>query len=744
MWKITLVLLVPLLGSLAAPLFFASYLRSIRASSHTVEVAGRQRMLAAELRNWTEVVAMGGEEARGAVGSHVAEFDEALRRLDQGGSVRGGAVEPVPAVLASDLAAVASFWEQVRSDLLIVAEASRGESRFQAAYQRVRDQLPQLRDLADRYVAGYVAWQEGRLREMMWILGLLVAVNLLIFLAGLVLAWRHIVRPILAVEAAARSIEAGDFSERVEVTTRGELGTLARTFNRMSDEVQRLLAALDLRRKRAEIIINSVPAWLLALGADITVRQANRSFCQALGLDQAAVAGRPLEELLPVSGLREAVLEVLASGESKQGLMFELPRQEGKRSLQVTIGGTRFAEEEEEEVLLVIEDVTERLALEEELRASQKIQAIGELAGGVAHDFNNLLTTILANTELAIGELPPGSALGEELEAIRQAARSGAELTRKLLGFSRRQPLALRPVDVGQVVTGFARMIQRMIPEDVQLRVMLEGTEFGALADPGAIEQVLMNLVTNARDAMPSGGTLLIQVRRAFGPEYFQLRGRGSPGEYVVIEVSDTGVGMDSETKRRLFEPFFTTKPVGKGTGLGMAVVYGVVKQHGGHVSVYSELGQGTTVRVFLPAQAQASELSAAASPVELRGGTETILLVEDDEVLRRTTQRVLERYGYTVLTAANGAEALELFRERASDIALVISDVVMPLMGGAELFLGLQELGHPVRFLASSGYTAREVEERVKLLDGVPFIAKPWNVADFLRKVRAVLDGGS
>ncbi len=990
MKKIALLLLVPFLGALAGALVFASYLRTTHASPYTVSVAGRQRMLAAELRDWAMMVQMGQEANRAGLRSRVAQFDEALAVLERGGTVRQGAVERVPPALAPALAAVASLWKQVRSDLLIVAEAPRGESRFQAAYERARNRLPQLRDLADRFVVDYVAWQERHLRRMIWILSLLVGVNSLVFLTGLWLAWRHIVRPILAVEAAARRIEAGDFSQRLEVTARDELGTLARTFNRMSDEVQRLLAALDLRRKHAETIINSVPAWLLVLRRDLTVQRANRSFRQALGLDEAAVAGRRLEDLLPVPGLREAALEVLASGESKQGLVFELPRQDGTRTLRVTLTGTRLAEEEvlvvvedvtndalrqsvsllnatleatadgilvvnlegrivgynrqflemwrlpeavmasrEDDVALAhvldqlqepeqflkkvrelyaqpeaesydtllfkdgrvferyskpqridgrpvgrvwsfrdvthvrraeealrrseaelrglieravvgmyrstpegrllmvnpalvemlgydsaeellgvdmatalyqdpderrrlleqysgqddfwgveahwkrkdgtpitvrlsgrlvrdagqvpvvlevfVEDVTERLVLEQQLRASQKIQAIGELAGGVAHDFNNLLTTILANSELARGEAPPGSALGEELEAIRQAARSGAELTRKLLAFSRRQRLDLRPVDVGAVVTDFARVIQRMIPEDIQMRVMLEGAEFGALADPGAIEQVLMNLVTNARDAMPSGGTLLVQVRRTcLDPAYCRVRGWGSPGEFVVIEVSDTGVGMDAETKRRLFEPFFTTKPVGQGTGLGMAVVYGIVKQHGGYVDVYSELGQGSTIRVFLPASAQVSQHPAAASPGELRGGTETILLVEDEEVLRRTTRRVLERYGYTVLMAANGAEALELFRERAPDIALVISDVVMPTMGGPELFLALQELGHPVRFLFTSGYTARDVQERVKLPDGVPFIAKPWNVPDFLRKVRVVLDGRS
>jgi CheY-like chemotaxis protein len=292
------------------------------------------------------------------------------------------------------------------------------------------------------------------------------------------------------------------------------------------------------------------------------------------------------------------------------------------------------------------------------------------------------------------------------------------------------------------VVRDFGRVLRRVIRADIRLRVIVEEAKLGALADPGVVEQVLMNLVTNARDAVPNGGTLLVQVRRAALDEsYCQARGWGKAGEYVAIEVSDTGVGMDQETRQRIFEPFFTTKPVGKGTGLGMAMVYGLVKQHYGYVDVYSQLGRGTTVRVFLPALAEASERPAAVAPQELRGGTEIILLAEDEETVRHTTKRVLERYGYTVLAVADGAEALESFQAHQGEIALVIADVVMPRMGGAKLYRELERAGHRVRFLFTSGYTARDVEETAKIPHGVPFLSKPWNVADLLWKVRVVLD---
>ncbi|MEK6767725.1 MAG: PAS domain S-box protein, partial [Gemmatimonadota bacterium] len=471
----------------------------------------------------------------------------------------------------------------------------------------------------------------------------------------------------------------------------------------------------------------------------------NRALVEMLRYDSA-------EELLAVDMLtglyqqpeeRARLIERYGRVERFEGLEVNWKRKDGTPITVRLSGRTALDPQGKAEGFeAIVEDVTERVALEDQLRQSQKMQAVGELAGGMAHDFNNLLTTISANSELLSGELPPDSALAEEVDAIRQAARSGAELTRKLLAFGRRQHLQLQPVDVGAVVTDFERMIRRVIREDVRMRVIVEEARLVALADPGAIEQVLMNLVTNARDALLSHGTLLVQVRRAVLDEpYCEARSWGRAGEYIAIEVSDTGVGMDEQTKRRIFEPFFTTKPAGAGTGLGMAMVYGLVKQHGGYVDVYTEVGRGTTIRVFLPASAEASERPAAAAAPVLRGGSETILLVEDEEALRRTTKRVLERHGYTVLTAADGAEALDAFQAHRAEIALVLSDVVMPRMGGPELLRKLQAAGHRVRFLFTSGYTAPDVEATAKIPSGTPFVSKPWNIADLLSRVRRVLD---
>jgi PAS domain S-box-containing protein len=386
-------------------------------------------------------------------------------------------------------------------------------------------------------------------------------------------------------------------------------------------------------------------------------------------------------------------------------------------------------------------DVTEQRRLEEQLRQAQKMEAVGQLAGGLAHDFNNLLTTILTMCEMLKSELPLDAAVQGDLEAMRGAAQRGSELTRKLLAFSRHQRLQLKAVAVEPLVAEFVKMARRVVPEDVELELAVTAPGVVVAADPAALEQILMNLVTNARDAMSAGGRMRIEVARVVLDEAdCRAHGYGSPGAYAVLSVRDNGVGMDAETQRRMFEPFFTTKPVGQGTGLGMPIVYGLVKEHGGFVRTESELGQGTTVRAYLPTAAE-DAAPADARVAEARGGTETILLVEDDEALRRSGTRVLTRYGYTVVTASDGLEALEIIRSAVTPPDLIVSDVVMPHASGPELLRALREGGVLARVLFTSGYPARDVHERTPLEPGVPFLAKPWTIHELVRRVREVLD---
>jgi CheY-like chemotaxis protein len=325
---------------------------------------------------------------------------------------------------------------------------------------------------------------------------------------------------------------------------------------------------------------------------------------------------------------------------------------------------------------------------------------------------------------------------------IHQAAQRAAELTRDLLAFSRQQPLELQAVPLGGLVADFARLARRIVPEDVEVSVRVEAPGAVVRADPGAIEQILMNLVTNSRDAMPSGGALRLVVGHGtLDEDYRRVHGWGTPGEYIMLSVADTGAGMDAKTQQHIFEPFFTTKPVDQGTGLGLAMVYGLVKQHGGFISVYSEPGLGTTVRIYFPVITEAVSPKRAAAAAEIQEGKETILLVEDDATLRRTAKRVLEKFGYTVVTATDGLDALTIIRARATPADLIISDVVMPHASGPQLLSALREAGAAPRMLFTSGYAARDVQERATLESGVPFLPKPWTIAELLRKVREVLD---
>jgi len=391
-----------------------------------------------------------------------------------------------------------------------------------------------------------------------------------------------------------------------------------------------------------------------------------------------------------------------------------------------------------------VEDVTERRALEAQLRQSQKMEAVGQLTSGIAHDFNNVLSVILANAQLGPAFLGPGSEeVADVLEEIARAAQRGAEMVGQLLSLSRHADLRMRSVDLAHLVAGASPMLRLILPENVELRVSAEGPVHTVLADAGSVEQILLNLVNNARDAMPDGGVLHVDVDDArLDDAYRASHPCAGPGAYVCLSVSDSGVGMNEETQARIFEPFFTSKPRGVGTGLGLAMVYGLVRQHGGLVHVYSEPGRGTTFKLYFPvAETEAAVAEDDAPRAELRGGSETILLVEDDDALRSVGRRVLERYGYTVLTAADGLEALEVYRAERSGIDLVVSDSVMPGMGGVELYEALGGEGTAPRMLLMSGY--REALARGGLAGAhpLPFLQKPWTIEDLLRGVRAVLD---
>jgi two-component system, cell cycle sensor histidine kinase and response regulator CckA len=393
--------------------------------------------------------------------------------------------------------------------------------------------------------------------------------------------------------------------------------------------------------------------------------------------------------------------------------------------------------------LAILEDTSERKRLEAQLRQAQKMEAIGRLAGGIAHDFNNLLAVIMGHSDLIKGVLRKGDALAHDVEQIRRASERAASLTRQLLAFSRRQFLQPQVIDVNTLVGNLATMLRRLIGEDVQLEIRLAADAGCVSADPGQLEQVVMNLTVNARDAMPQGGRLVLETARAELDHAFVVAHPGSTaGTHVRLAIHDTGSGMGSDVLSHLFEPFFTTKEPGRGTGLGLSTVYGIVKQHRGYIDVRSELGRGSTFEVYLPSVDAKPALARAVPRERLRpGGRETVLFVEDEVALRDLMHRVLAKGGYTVLAAGDGMEAMALVETHPGRIDLVVTDVVMPRMSGPELATRLRARDPGVRLLYVSGYTADQLRSQTDLGEDATLLPKPFTSDGLLRKVREVLD---
>jgi signal transduction histidine kinase len=388
-------------------------------------------------------------------------------------------------------------------------------------------------------------------------------------------------------------------------------------------------------------------------------------------------------------------------------------------------------------------DITERKQLEEQFHQAQKMEAVGRLAGGVAHDFNNLLTAILGCADLVLETLTAAAPEREEIEEIRKAALRAADLTRQLLAFSRQQVIAPTVLNPNEVVADMDKLLRRLLGEDVELRTVLASDLATVKADPNQLEQVLLNLAVNARDAMPNGGKLTIETQNLeLDQEYVRGHLSAQPGPYVMLAVSDTGVGMDAATQARIFEPFFTTKEKGKGTGLGLATVYGIVKQSGGWIWVYSEPGQGTTFKVYLPRveEAVAPAAPSPPPPMSMRG-SETVLVVEDDGTIRNLVQKVLKANGYTVLVAASGGDAEPVAGQHEGPIHLLVTDVVLPGLNGREVARRLTAARPGIRVLYLSGYTDDAIVHHGVLEPGVAFLQKPFALAALSRKVREVLD---
>ena len=541
------------------------------------------------------------------------------------------------------------------------------------------------------------------------------------------------------------------WSER-DVELLGDLAASAMT----EAELRRELAE---RTSLAEAMFRQAPAFMAVVrGEEHVIEMVNDACYQFFG--QRVFIGRRVRDALPEltdQGFLELLDGVLETGEPFVGTAYpvQLQRRPGaplEERFANFVYQPLLAEDGTRTGILVHGvDITAQVQAsqavrerEEQLRHAQKMEAVGQLAGGVAHDFNNLLTVMKVNAELLIEGLDARDPRREQALEVRGASDRAASLTRQLLAFSRKQILNPRVVDLDAIVDNLRPMLARLIGEDIVITTKGRAGLGAVLADPGQLEQILMNLLVNARDAMPDGGRVTIETANVEldGAYALERQARVEPGRYVMLAVSDSGTGMSPEVCERVFEPFFTTKEQGKGTGLGLSTVYGIVKQSGGYIWVYSEPGKGTTFKIYLPRLAQESDAPGEERrDVALPRGTETILLVEDEDAVRRLARRILEGKGYTVVDARNGADALAAAERHTGKIDLVLTDVVMPGMSGRDLVQRLRARGESFAQLFMSGYTDDEVVRRGVVEEGTRFLQKPFTASAMLVAVREAID---
>ncbi len=510
----------------------------------------------------------------------------------------------------------------------------------------------------------------------------------------------------------------------------------------VNEELRRANEEIEAGLARYTDLYDFAPVGYFTLDREGKILSMNLTAVSLLGKDRSGLINRHIQQFVS-DGDRpafNAFLKKVFEGVGKEACEVAL-LVEGKSPILVRIEAT--VSRSGLECRAVADDITEQKKVQNQLRQAHKMEVIGQLAAGIAHDFNNLLTTILGYSELMRSRLSSDDPTREMAEHIHKAGDRAAELTRQLLAFSRKQVLMSKVLDLGEIVIGMEKVLCRLIGEKFTLKIDTEPGLWKMKTDPVHLEQILMNLAANSRDAMPRGGSLCISAANVVVTESFaQIHAPLAAGDYVVLTVRDTGCGMSEKTMSRLFEPFFTTKDIGKGTGLGLASVYGVVKQSGAYIDVTSEEGKGTTVRIYFPRVVEKEEKAEAPKmSVESLAGTETILVVEDEEFVLGLVRKVLMDLGYTVLAAGGGVGALEFLKKKGAAIRLILTDVVMPEISGPELALRAAALCPGIRVLFMSGYPRSEREREEELAAGATVIQKPFSPMTLARVVREALD---
>jgi PAS domain S-box-containing protein len=621
---------------------------------------------------------------------------------------------------------------------ILIRPESRGSL---AAYQALHDVYGKpvaiLRILLPRKI-----YDQGQTSLLQFLL-LLLAAGLVFGASTMYMLERFVISRVGQLSDDITQIGAsGDLGKRLRISGHDELANLGDTINGMLEDLERVQFERHRERARLAVLVEKMPTVLWTTDAQLEVTSAMGAGLDALGLRAREPVGLSIQDFFftedndapPIAAHHKALEgEAVAFEVTWKDRRFEShvqPLRDGEGVIQGVIG--------------VALDITERERLTDQLRQSQKMQAVGELAGGVAHDFNNLLMVVKGHAQLLLDRIPDSSPLRLSVEQVEKAADRAASLTRQLLAFSRKQVLQPRVLDMNEAVGGMIRMFSRVIGENIDM-AFLPGGKLGRVkADPGQIEQVLLNLVVNARDAMPDGGRLTIETSNVeLDPGYAATHTSVEPGLYVMLTVTDTGCGMDADTQARIFEPFFTTKGPGKGTGLGLATVYGVVKQSGGYIYVYSEVNHGTTFKIYLPqVTAEIDKPSAEGEKKRSARGSETILFVEDEQSVRELVRDYLVGAGYCMLEASDGIQAIKVAAAHPGPIHMLITDVVMPHLNGPELATKLAAERPALRVLFISGYTDDTVFRHGVLEGGVAFLQKPFNLKALAQKIREVLSG--
>ncbi len=493
-------------------------------------------------------------------------------------------------------------------------------------------------------------------------------------------------------------------------------------------------------------IINTMADPVFVKDSDRRFVLVNDALCAIVGRPREGLIGEDGDDMFPeeeTAVFRRIDDIVLDTGRENVNEEY-LTNLSKKETRTIVTRKTRYIDPFGKKFLVgVIRDITEHRKLEAQLRQSQKMEAVGTLAGGIAHDFNNILNVIMGYGVMVKDTLDPGSPEMEDMNEVLIAADRAAELTQKLLVFSRKEIVEVRSVNINELILDLQKMLVRMIRESIEFNLDLMDRPLKILADAGGIEQVLINLAANARDAMPEGGRMTISTGLAtIDEEFVAAYGYGRPGKYACITVSDTGKGMNAEIQKKIFEPFFTTKGVGEGTGLGLAISYGIIKQHHGFMKVYSEPDQGTVFKIFLPLSEETTtgdKKAEADAPV--RGGNETVLIAEDEASLRKLTKTILESFGYSVITAKNGEDAITKFMESRKRISLVLLDMIMPKKSGKEVSEAIVKIAPRMKVLFASGYAMDNITNKEMTASDFDFIHKPFRPKDLLIKVREVLD---